>query len=173
MRLHALAGDRAGALRVYHGCASILEQELGVTPGPEIEGMRQQLLSDAGTGTSGQVPREPQRTGFVGRGDELRRELKAADTEARPPAPMPREPQLNRLRGARRRAKPLPADGLGRICSPRVHLQSRSSAVTRELERRVWQRRCVIGPKGRASSYVVPPAIRERRPYLSRPQHSC
>ncbi len=30
MRLYALSGDRAGALRVYHGCATALARELGV-----------------------------------------------------------------------------------------------------------------------------------------------
>ncbi len=34
MRLHAMTGDRAGALRVYHDCATVLERELGVEPGP-------------------------------------------------------------------------------------------------------------------------------------------
>ena len=33
MRLHALIGDRAAALRVYHGCATALARELGVAPG--------------------------------------------------------------------------------------------------------------------------------------------
>jgi DNA-binding SARP family transcriptional activator len=32
MRLHAARGDQARALRVYHTCATILEQELGVEP---------------------------------------------------------------------------------------------------------------------------------------------
>jgi non-specific serine/threonine protein kinase len=32
MRLHAACGDRAGVLRVYHTCASVLERELGVEP---------------------------------------------------------------------------------------------------------------------------------------------
>ena len=32
MRLHALSGDRASALRIYHTCATVLERELGVEP---------------------------------------------------------------------------------------------------------------------------------------------
>jgi DNA-binding SARP family transcriptional activator len=32
MRLHALHGDRAAALRVYHNCATTLERELGIEP---------------------------------------------------------------------------------------------------------------------------------------------
>ena len=34
MRLHALQGDRAAALRAYHTCATLLQQELGVDPSP-------------------------------------------------------------------------------------------------------------------------------------------
>jgi DNA-binding SARP family transcriptional activator/predicted ATPase len=34
MRLHARCGERARALRVYHTCATVLERELGVEPGP-------------------------------------------------------------------------------------------------------------------------------------------
>lgn len=33
IRLHALNGDRAGALRVYHTCSTVLQRELGVEPG--------------------------------------------------------------------------------------------------------------------------------------------
>jgi DNA-binding SARP family transcriptional activator/predicted ATPase len=32
MRLHSRSGDRAGALRVFHECAAVLERELGVAP---------------------------------------------------------------------------------------------------------------------------------------------
>lgn len=32
MRLHSLAGDRAGALRFFHECAAVLERDLGVEP---------------------------------------------------------------------------------------------------------------------------------------------
>ena len=32
MRLHALSGDRAGAVRTFHACATALERELGVEP---------------------------------------------------------------------------------------------------------------------------------------------
>ncbi|GIK40881.1 MAG: hypothetical protein BroJett011_47140 [Chloroflexota bacterium] len=34
IRLHALSGDRASALRLYHTCATVLERELGVAPSP-------------------------------------------------------------------------------------------------------------------------------------------
>ena len=51
MRLHALNGDRAGALRIYHACASELERELGVEPDAETTGLYERLLqSGAATG---------------------------------------------------------------------------------------------------------------------------
>jgi DNA-binding SARP family transcriptional activator/predicted ATPase len=37
MRLHILHGDRASALRVYHDCAALLDAELGVGPGPDVQ----------------------------------------------------------------------------------------------------------------------------------------
>lgn len=45
MRLYALAGNRAAALRVYHNCATVLERELGVAPGPETRQMYETLLA--------------------------------------------------------------------------------------------------------------------------------
>lgn len=44
MRLRALAGDRAGALRVYHTCATRLQRELGVDPGPATQQAYRQVL---------------------------------------------------------------------------------------------------------------------------------
>ena len=44
MNLRALNGDRAGALRIYHECVTMLEQELGVSPATETQGLYQQLL---------------------------------------------------------------------------------------------------------------------------------
>jgi DNA-binding SARP family transcriptional activator len=34
MQFHALVGDRAGALRIYHTCATVLQRELAVEPSP-------------------------------------------------------------------------------------------------------------------------------------------
>jgi DNA-binding SARP family transcriptional activator len=45
MRLYAASGDRAGALRVYHSCATTLRDELGADPGPAIREMYDQLLA--------------------------------------------------------------------------------------------------------------------------------
>ena len=44
MRLHALAGERARALHVYHTCVATLERELGVQPGRETREAHQALL---------------------------------------------------------------------------------------------------------------------------------
>ncbi len=44
MRLHVQTGDRALALRVYHTCATLLQQELGVSPSPETQAAYQDLL---------------------------------------------------------------------------------------------------------------------------------
>jgi DNA-binding SARP family transcriptional activator/predicted ATPase len=44
MRLHALAGDRAGALRVYQSCVTTLRRELGVEPGPATREVHERLL---------------------------------------------------------------------------------------------------------------------------------
>lgn len=45
MRLHAVRGDRAGALRVYHECVSALERELGVAPAPATRELHERLLN--------------------------------------------------------------------------------------------------------------------------------
>jgi DNA-binding SARP family transcriptional activator len=45
MRLRALSGDRAGALRTYHKCAAVLEGELDLEPSPVTREMYQQLLA--------------------------------------------------------------------------------------------------------------------------------
>jgi len=44
MRLHALSGDRAGALRAYHTCATILQRELAVEPSPATREAYERLL---------------------------------------------------------------------------------------------------------------------------------
>ncbi len=44
MRLRALNGDRAGALRIYHTCATTLQRELGVEPSPATQRAYEQVL---------------------------------------------------------------------------------------------------------------------------------
>jgi DNA-binding SARP family transcriptional activator len=44
MRLHALGGERAKAMHVYHRCASLLQRELGIDPAPETQRVYEQVL---------------------------------------------------------------------------------------------------------------------------------
>lgn len=44
MELYALQQDRARALHTYHSCVTVLERELGVPPGAELEAIYQRLL---------------------------------------------------------------------------------------------------------------------------------
>jgi DNA-binding SARP family transcriptional activator len=44
MRLYALSDDRAGALRTYHACATILQREFGVGPSPATREVYERLL---------------------------------------------------------------------------------------------------------------------------------
>ncbi|MFQ6102175.1 MAG: ABC transporter substrate-binding protein [Anaerolineae bacterium] len=44
MRLYALNGDRAGALRAYHTCTTVLQRELGAEPSPAIREAYERLL---------------------------------------------------------------------------------------------------------------------------------
>ena len=46
IRLYALTGDRAAALRAYHSCASVLEHELGIAPSQTTREAYERLLSE-------------------------------------------------------------------------------------------------------------------------------
>jgi len=82
MLFQADLGDRAGAVSTYHHCASVLERELGVDPGPETRQAFQRLIADAPDEDPSGVPRPaaepaPARSGraaaqLVGRSRELR-----------------------------------------------------------------------------------------------------
>jgi DNA-binding SARP family transcriptional activator len=61
MRLYALHGDRAGALRVYHECVAMLERELGVEPSVETRAAYAQLFTEDVTATP--PTEQPVRTG--------------------------------------------------------------------------------------------------------------
>ena len=77
MRLHAQCGDRAGVLRVYHTCTSVLERELGVEPSAatrdayayllKVDIQARPVLSPMPSTTNLPVPL----TSFVGRTREL------------------------------------------------------------------------------------------------------
>ena len=67
-------GDRAGAVSTYHRCASVLERELGVTPGEATRAALRRVLAQphrpraAGVGAPGDTVRDgPAGTGLVGR----------------------------------------------------------------------------------------------------------
>jgi DNA-binding SARP family transcriptional activator len=46
MRLHVLQNNRAGALRVFYQCTSILKQELGIKPGTEVQKVYKKIIND-------------------------------------------------------------------------------------------------------------------------------
>jgi DNA-binding SARP family transcriptional activator len=75
MRLHALNGDRAAALHVYHTCVTVLQRELGVAPDASTCALHEQLLN-AETSAAGPAAGAPAAlaaaTSFplVGRGHE-------------------------------------------------------------------------------------------------------
>ncbi len=79
MSLQHAVGDRAGAMRTYHRCASVLEQELGVTPSPETRAELDELLADHGSLTRTTKEPEsgggfsPSTPGLVGRAAERTR----------------------------------------------------------------------------------------------------
>ena len=66
MRLYALTGDRAAALRVYHTCASALERELDVAPSPATQEAYERLRQVDGALAQPRSARTP----FVGRQTE-------------------------------------------------------------------------------------------------------
>ena len=69
MRLLALTGNRAGALRVYHSCVTVLRNELDVEPDRETHALYEQLLRSSialPRHTAGQHGTNP----LVGRHDE-------------------------------------------------------------------------------------------------------
>jgi DNA-binding SARP family transcriptional activator/predicted ATPase len=77
MRLHALNGDRAAALRAYHACAAILQRELDVEPGPATREVYERLLNLDATPTLSPGVRTPAALPLVGRQAEWAR-LRAA-----------------------------------------------------------------------------------------------
>jgi DNA-binding SARP family transcriptional activator len=73
MRLHALHGDRAAALRTYHTCATTLLRELGVDPSPLTQEAYARLLHlDPTTPPQQQPPAARVQDTLVGRKEEWR-----------------------------------------------------------------------------------------------------
>ncbi len=84
MQLHALSGDRANALRVYHACASELERELGVEPHSETKALYQRLLKVEQPVVAGSEPSDHavESGQLIGRQAERRRLFAAWRTAA-------------------------------------------------------------------------------------------
>lgn len=57
MRLYAVSGDRASALRAYHTCATLLERDLGVEPSHATREVYERLLQTEETSTEQAIPR--------------------------------------------------------------------------------------------------------------------
>jgi DNA-binding SARP family transcriptional activator len=79
MRLHYLAGDRAGALRQFHRCASALETELGVKPSKRTLELYEQLRTDrfdppasAQVETGQSLPAKPESSSYFPRLKRIR-----------------------------------------------------------------------------------------------------
>ena len=84
MRLYALSGRRAEAIRQYEVLEEVLLREIGVEPGPSSRALRQEILSGAhsegarapgispdGSAASGKHNLPAARTSFVGRRHEM------------------------------------------------------------------------------------------------------
>lgn len=72
MRLYALTGDRASALRMYHTCATVLERELGTEPGFATRKAYEQLVKIETRGEEAKEPLKatPSSVQLVGRNHE-------------------------------------------------------------------------------------------------------
>jgi DNA-binding SARP family transcriptional activator len=76
IRLHALDGDRAGALRVYHTCTTVLQRELDVEPSAATREAYEQLLGPESR-PSPAVPARTALSPLVGREREWTQMLRA------------------------------------------------------------------------------------------------
>jgi DNA-binding SARP family transcriptional activator/predicted ATPase len=70
IRLHSLNHDRAGALRVYHACATVLQRELGVEPSPAIHEVYERLLRVQAQPAVARVPTLAEASPLIGRQSE-------------------------------------------------------------------------------------------------------
>jgi DNA-binding SARP family transcriptional activator len=82
MRLYALNDDRAGALRIYHKCATVLKRELGVEPGVATREAYEQLLGTESQ-SSPTVPTKTTLSPLIGREREWTQLLQAWRTIAK------------------------------------------------------------------------------------------
>lgn len=91
LEAHRATGDVAGAVSTYHRCATLLERELGVGPGPALRSAMEDVLDEQSRppgpargsreerGPAGRMPDRPpvrgSRPPFIGRRDDLERLL--------------------------------------------------------------------------------------------------
>ncbi len=80
MRLRGLSGDRAGALRVYHTCVTMLHRELGVAPSTATQRAYEQLLQveDRPVPAARMVPAVSPLVGRAGESAQLQAAWRAA-----------------------------------------------------------------------------------------------
>ncbi len=67
MRMHALNGDRAGALRIFQSCAAMLKKELSVEPDPETRHLYDMLKNEVVQPPSSTKRADSQTRPLVGR----------------------------------------------------------------------------------------------------------
>ncbi|WP_218511434.1 AAA family ATPase [Variovorax sp. dw_308] len=61
MRLHALLGQNGSALRQFDACARLLQDELGIAPGPETQALAERIRNDELAHAAAALPTAPQR----------------------------------------------------------------------------------------------------------------
>jgi DNA-binding SARP family transcriptional activator len=88
MRLHALAGNRTGALRQYERCVTVLEQELGVQPTEPTVALYNQIRDGRSVAsvmpeppTHGQMPSSLSLTGLLERLTYVKMDLSRAQSQ--------------------------------------------------------------------------------------------
>lgn len=82
---HHAAGDRAGAVRAYHECATTLERELGVEPGPATTAVYAAVVDSPLADAAETGPTARTRTELVGRDREWRHLVEAWQRAANGP----------------------------------------------------------------------------------------
>ncbi|MFO7635667.1 MAG: AAA family ATPase [Caldilinea sp.] len=83
MRLHALNGDRAAALHVYHVCAATFREELDAAPDPETHRQYQRLMTGVHVEPAPSPTQDAGRLPLIGRQAQWRSLLAAWRTAAR------------------------------------------------------------------------------------------
>ena len=76
IELHALSGDRATALRLYHDCLALFREELGVEPGAALKALYDDILMEPDVG----LPSKPEASSS----DAIARDVIAEAAAARP-----------------------------------------------------------------------------------------